>query len=105
MDEDRDEELEQPIDGKPCRQQIREDAERVSGLLVPVVFGLALDSGDLAAFMGISIRHDCPCIKLDLCIQPAISVRRILEVILTEQPDRSDQVPGSRRRIGQGSFQ
>ena len=84
-----------------CRQEIRENPERISRLLVLIVLGFALDSGNLAAFVCVWIRHVPPCIKSDLGIQPSVSMGRIFQMILLEQDDRTDQGFSARRGVCQ----
>jgi hypothetical protein len=46
-----DDTLQRPVDGEPCRQQVRKNPERIAWLLVAIVLGLALDPGNLAALV------------------------------------------------------
>lgn len=87
-----DDALQRPVDLDFRKKQVREDAVRVSGLLVLVMLRLALDPGHPAAFMRIRIRKGKPCVQAQLCIEPPIAMRRIFVMVFLEQKNITDKI-------------
>lgn len=65
---------------------------------------MALNADCLAAFVRIRIRHLLAGIQIYLCIQPAIAMRRILQVVFLEQHNRCYQRFFPLRRLGKMRF-
>lgn len=80
-----DDTLQWPVNLHLGHKQVRIDLERVSGLLVLIVFRPALHPERLAAFVRVRIRHHIACIQTDFGIQPSVSMRRITEMVFLEQ--------------------
>ena len=77
--------LQWPVNLHLGHKQVRIDLERVSGLLVLIVFRPALHTERLAAFVRVRIRHHSACIQTDFGIQPSVSMRRITKMVFLEQ--------------------
>ena len=73
------------------QKKVRIDPFWVSGLLVLVVLGLALDPCDLAALMRVWIGKSQTGIQADFRVQPAVTVRWIFKVVFPEQCDVADE--------------
>ena len=90
--------------GHFCHEQIRENSVRIPRFLVPIVLCMALNADCLAAFVRIRIRHLLSGIQKDLGIQPAITVRRILQMVFLEQHNCCYQRFFPIRRLGKMRF-
>ena len=77
--------LQWPVKLHLGHEQVRIYLERVSGLLVFIVFRPTLHSERPAAFVRIRIRHDSACIQTDFGVQSSVSVRRKTEMVFLEQ--------------------
>ena len=77
--------LQRPVNLEFRRKKVRKHPPRITGLLIAVVFGLALDSGDPAALVGVWVGKDKAGVKADLGIQPSVAMRGEFQMIVPEQ--------------------
>jgi len=96
--------LQRTGNGHLCHGQIRENSVRIPRFFVPIVLRMTLDTDCLAAFVRIRIRHLLAGIQIYLCIQPAITMRRILQMVFLEQHNCRHQRFFPLRRLGKMRF-
>ena len=73
--------LHRRVCGKAGEKQVRKQPVRIAWFFIAVVFRPAFYTGSPAAFIGVRIGMDYPCIKPYFRVEPSVSVRWIFLMV------------------------
>ena len=82
-----------------CKKKVGEQPVLIAGFFIAVVFRLALDTGNFAAFICVWIGIDYSGVEPYLRVEPSVAVRRIFLVIFHKEHHAAGKLLRSLRRF------